>query len=133
MIALNGDHRNPGVVQQTEARHRMVHRFRLNLARVEKIARDQHEINLALNSVKLNHVEPRARKILAALVQVIAPAAQMYIRDMEEFHNDTQTRAHVESQITDRSTLVMSLLYDRKTRGQRADRSKFKVQSFRLL
>src|ERR1051325_2107868 len=113
VIAFDGDDRNPRVVQQSETRHRMVHRFRLNLARVEKIARDEHEINFALNGVKLHHVEPRARKILDALVQVVTSAAEMYIRDMEEFHNDTHTRARG-PQTTDLSALVMSLLYDRK-------------------
>jgi hypothetical protein len=35
----------------------------------------------------VDDIEPRARKILRALVEVVATTAEMYVRDVEELHD----------------------------------------------
>jgi hypothetical protein len=64
----------------------MIHRLRINVAPVEKIARDEQEIKMVRNGVLFNHVIPRTEKVFRALFKVVTTAAQMDVRQMEEFH-----------------------------------------------
>ena len=82
VIAFDDDDRNPRVFQSLKPGDGMIHSLRINIAPVEEITRDKDEINLVRDSMIFNNVVPRAEKIFRALFQVIATAAQMYVRQM---------------------------------------------------
>jgi hypothetical protein len=88
VIALDGDDGDARRAQQVETRDGVVHRFGFDLARIEEVARDEHEINLAPDGVGLDYVEPRFGKVLHALVEIVAATAQVHVRDVEELHNN---------------------------------------------
>ena len=56
MIAFDSDDRNSRFLQTLQPGYRMIHRLRINVAPVEKIARDEQEINSVRNGVLFNHV-----------------------------------------------------------------------------
>jgi hypothetical protein len=80
VVALDGDHRHAGVPQELEAGEGVVHRLRVDVAPVEEVSRDEHEVHLVRQRVGRNHVVPAPEEILRALLDVVAPAAQVDVR-----------------------------------------------------
>ncbi len=86
VVALDGDDGDAGVLQEVESGDGVVHRLRVNVAAVEEVAGDEDEINAVRDGVRGDYLVPGPEKILRALLQVVAAAAQMYVREMQEFH-----------------------------------------------
>jgi hypothetical protein len=80
VVTLNGDDGNTCILQKLEAGERVVHRLRVDVAPVEEVARDEHEVHLVRQRVMLDHVEPAPEEVLRTLLKVIAPAAQVDVR-----------------------------------------------------
>ncbi len=64
----------------------MIHRLRIDLAGVEEIARNEHEIYPVGDSVVDDDIMPGTEKIFRTLFQIVAAAAQVYICDVKKFH-----------------------------------------------
>jgi hypothetical protein len=132
VVALDGDDRDAGLLQPPQPDHGVVHRLGIDLARVEKVAADEDEIDAARDGVVLDHVDPRAREVFRALVEVVAAAAEVDVRDVQEFHNSFGGRGRASSSAgPDGSGRVSSvkLLYDKKrleVRGQGPERHVFR-------
>ncbi len=82
VVALDGDDGYALVAQERETGHRVVHRFGIDLARVEEVAADEDEIDPVGDGVVAHHIDPRAREILRALVDVVAAAAEVDVSDV---------------------------------------------------
>jgi hypothetical protein len=92
VFALYINDRDSGVFQQAQARKCVIHRLGRHVSFMEKIAAHYHKIDLFIDSVFLQHIHPRIEKIARALRQLVARAAQVHVRDMEEFHGVNYSR-----------------------------------------
>jgi hypothetical protein len=64
----------------------VVHRLRVYVAPVEEVPGDKQEIQFVRDGVFLNYVVPGPEEVFRPLFQVVAAAAEVYVRKMEESH-----------------------------------------------
>jgi hypothetical protein len=82
VIPFDCDDGNSSVLQKLKARERVVHRLRINIAAVEEVARDEHEVNTVRHRVAFDNVVPTVEKILRALFEIVSAAAEVYVREV---------------------------------------------------
>jgi hypothetical protein len=91
MIAFDNDDGDSRFFKSSQADHRVICSLRIDIATIEQVSGDQHEIDSATDCVSIYHILPRAKEIACAVRQVVAFDAEMYVRYMKESGHDLTT------------------------------------------
>src|SRR5262249_37447021 len=113
VVAFDRDDRNPGFPQPAQTVHGLIHRLRLDFARVEEVARDQHERYILSQRVTFDAIAPGVEEIARAVLRTVTTDSQMDVSDVEKFDHgagsiacDNSNRLPETSKVTDSLTLL---------------------------
>jgi len=71
-------------VQFAEHDHGVIGGLRIDFALIEKVASDEDEIDVSLNSVTIEHFMPGPKEVQSTVGQIIPSYPQMYVCDVKE-------------------------------------------------
>src|SRR5262247_1448352 len=88
VVAFDRDYRDTGFAQPAQTIHGLIHGLRLDFARVEEVARDQHERHLFGQRVKFDAIAPGVEEVARAGFRAVAANSQMDVGDVDEFDHE---------------------------------------------
>ncbi|MNY08791.1 hypothetical protein D3C86_1416640 [compost metagenome] len=114
VVALDGEDGDPRLLELLEDDGRLGQDPRLDVALVEEVARDHHEVHALLHPVADDDVVQRAEEVLAALLVVVRGGAKVDVGDVQELERAAQASTSwalrgmaSQSQITPRALAPM--------------------------
>lgn len=84
MVPLDGEHRDPGLLEFLEYDRRLGQHPGLDVAFIEEVARDHHEVDPFRDPVGHDDVVEGAEEVLGALGVVVGGGAQVDVGEVQE-------------------------------------------------
>src|SRR5215510_7213595 len=88
VVAFDRDYRDTGFAQPAQTVHGLIHGLRLDFARVEEVARDQHERHIFGQRVTFDAIAPGVEEVARAVFRAVAANSQMNVSDVEKFDHE---------------------------------------------